>query len=73
MIVYRIVVEVGYREVSLEFQNIEEAGEFAKSFLTHAKVDEDRHKPKISLEVVDTDEEFKYTDTDSVAEDEEDE
>lgn len=70
MIVYRICVEVGYNTVDLEFQNIEEAGEFAKSFLTHAKVDKGNRKPKISLDVIDLDEEFEYSDTDSVKEEE---
>ena len=70
MIVYRLVVEVGYREVTLEFQNVEEAGDFAKTFLTHVKVDEKLHKPRISLDVIDSDDEFEYMDTDSVKEDE---
>ena len=73
MIIYRIVVEVGYNTVALEFQNIEEAGEFAKAFLTHTKVERGERKPKISLDVIDLDAEFEYANTDSVKEDEEDE
>lgn len=70
MIVYRINIDIGYRSVLLEFKTIEEAGEFAKSFITHVKTSDDRHKASISLDVVDTDNEFEYSDTDSVVEDE---
>lgn len=73
MIVYRINIDIGYRSVVLEFTTIEEAGEFAKSFLTHIKSAEARNKASISLDVVNTDVEFKYSDTDSIKEDEEDE
>lgn len=73
MIVYRINIDIGYRHVVLEFKTIEEAGEFAKSFLTHIKSAESRNTPTIALEVVNTDKEFEYADTDSVVENKEDE
>lgn len=72
MIVYRINIEVGYRTVVLEFQSIEEAGDFAKSFLTHVKSIDDNKNAKLSLDIINTNLEFEYTDTDSV-EDSEDE
>lgn len=73
MIVYRINIDIGYRSVVLEFETIEEAGEFAKSFLTHIKSAEARYKTSVSLDVVNTDNELEYADTDSVVEDKEDE
>ena len=72
MLVYRINLEVGYRTVELEFQSIEEAGEFAKSFLTHIKSIDDNKKTTLSLDIINTDLEFEYADTDSI-EDSEDE
>lgn len=73
MIVYRINIDIGYRHVILEFETVEEAGEFAKSFLTHIKSAESRNNATVSLDVVNTDNEFEYADTDSVVEDKEDE
>lgn len=67
MIVYRINIDIGYRNVTLEFETVEEAGEFAKSFLTHVKSAEARNKASISLDVVNTDNEIEDN------EDEEDE
>ena len=66
MIVYRINIDIGYRSVVLEFKTIEEAGEFAKSFLTHIKSSEHKNKTTLSLDIVNTD-------TDSVVGDKEDE
>lgn len=57
MIVYRINVEVGYRNIVLEFYTSEEAGDFASNFLTHIKSVEDNKKVKLSMDIVDTDNE----------------
>lgn len=54
MIVYRINVELGYRNIILEFPTCEEAGAFASNFLTHIKAVEDNKKVKLSMDIVDT-------------------
>lgn len=55
MIAYRINIEVGYRNVTLEFESAEEAGAFASDFLLHVKHVEDDKKLELHMDIVNTD------------------
>lgn len=51
---YRVILKVNYYEAWFEFDNIEDAGEFAKTILTHQVESEDnKRKSTIRLEVID--------------------
>ena len=54
---YRIIYEIGYRQAAFDFQTMEEAGNFAKTLLTHqAKLDMEVEPEKnVRLEVVEVD------------------
>ena len=54
MIIYRINIEVGYREVQLQFNTSEEAGKFAEMFVSHSIPNKNGQKAKLSLEVLDS-------------------
>ena len=56
MIVYRLKLEVGYRDVILEFDNAKDAGEFASTLLLHA-TNKSNYICKVSMQVVDTEKE----------------
>lgn len=52
---YRVIFKVNYYEAWFEFDTVEEAGEFAKTLLTHQVESEDnKRKSMIRLEVIDT-------------------
>jgi hypothetical protein len=52
---YRVIFKVNYYEAWFEFDTVEEAGEFAKTILTHQVESEDnKRKSMIRLEVIDT-------------------
>lgn len=52
---YRVILEVGYNTTWFDFDDIESAGEFAKTILMHQVDNEDtRHKEKVRLEIIDT-------------------
>lgn len=51
---YRVILEVGYNTAWFDFDDIADAGEFAKTLLMHQVANEDtRHKSRIRLEIVD--------------------
>ena len=51
---YRVILEVGYNTAWFEFEDITDAGEFAKTLLMHQVSNEDtKHKSKIRLEIID--------------------
>lgn len=52
--IYRVILKVRYNEAWFDFDDIESAGEFAKTILTHQVVSDDA-KPKttISMKVID--------------------
>lgn len=50
---YRVILKVNYYEAWFEFDTVEEAGEFAKTILTHQVESEDnKRKSMIRLEVI---------------------
>ena len=52
---YRVILEVGYNTAWFDFDDIADAGDFAKTLLMHQVANEDtKHKTKIRLEIVDT-------------------
>lgn len=52
--IYRIILSIGYNKAWFDFNNIEEAGEFAKTILTHQSANEDRTKrDSVRLEIID--------------------
>lgn len=58
---YRVIVKVGYHTALFEFDDMTEAGEFAKAILTHQVPNEDTsYKTSISMQILqdgDTEEE----------------
>lgn len=51
---YRVILKVSYNEAWFDFDNIEDAGEFAKTILTHQVESEDsKRKSMIRLEIID--------------------
>lgn len=59
-ILYRVVVKVGYNEAAFEFESMRDAGDFARTILTHQVETEDTKKAlyvKIEVSVCDDDEE----------------
>ena len=52
---YRVIVVVGYNEAWYDFDNIEAAGDFARTVLIHQIPNKDtRKKDHVRLEVIDT-------------------
>lgn len=51
-IIYRVVVKVGYNDAAFEFESIRDAGDFARTILTHQVATEDTEKaPYVAIEV----------------------
>ena len=48
--IYKVVLTVGYNEAHFEFNNIEDAGEFAKTILTHSVKSKDSSR-KTSVDI----------------------
>jgi len=43
-IIYQVVVKVGYNDAAFEFESIRDAGDFARTILTHQVATEDTKK-----------------------------
>ena len=60
MIVYRVVIKVGYNEAAFEFESLRDAGDFARMVLTHQVETKDTEKAlyvKIEVRSCEEDEE----------------
>lgn len=50
---YRVIVKIGYHEAWFDFEDMADAGEFAKTVLTHQAPNEDtRYKTSVNILVV---------------------
>lgn len=53
-IIYRVLLKVGYNVAWFDFNNMEDAGEFAKTALTHQSPNDDtRKEASVSIKIVD--------------------
>lgn len=51
--IYRVILKVSYYQAHFDFDNIESAGDFAKTILTHQVDTDDCKKPaSISLKII---------------------
>lgn len=54
MMIYRVIISIGYHNAWFDFDSIEEAGEFAKVVIMHGTSNEDTKKRKsVSLQIID--------------------
>lgn len=44
MMIYRVVIKVGYNDAAFEFESLRDAGDFARMVLTHQVETEDTKK-----------------------------
>lgn len=60
MMIYRVVIKVGYNDAAFEFESLRDAGDFARMVLTHQVGTEDTEKAlyvKIEVRSCEEDEE----------------
>lgn len=54
--IYRVIIFVGYHEAWFDFDDIDDAGAFARIILAHQTTNEDTKKPvKITIQVINID------------------
>ena len=52
--IYRVILEVGYNDAWFDFDDISEAGDFARTILTHQSENDDtRNKRTVSIKLID--------------------
>ena len=52
--IYRIILNVSYYKAFFDFDNLEDAGNFAKTILTHqSNCDDTKEKSSIRMEIID--------------------
>ena len=55
MMKYRVILKVGYNEAWFEFNEIQDAGEFAKSILMyHVDCEDTKRKSSVRIDMIDT-------------------
>ena len=50
--IYRIYIEVGYRNLAVDFKNSQEAGDFASLLLQHINTEAGEAKSKLAFEII---------------------